>query len=124
VVLTPISRLYLAYISPISRLYLPYAAVVTPQHWKSAPSLSTPHAPPAGTVKFHFDMWGNGIAGAMSMEEMGATGRVHVSDATVARLRAEHFVVEEAHHLSVAQASELTLTLTLTLNLAVALTSP
>ena len=43
------------------------------------------YIPFTGTVKFHFDMWGNGIAGAMSMEEMGATGRVHVSDATVAR---------------------------------------
>ena len=52
-------------------------------------------------------MWGNGIAGAMSMEEMGATGRVHVSDATVAGLHTEHFVIEEAHHLSAAQASEL-----------------
>ena len=56
-------------------------------------------------MKFHFDMWGNGIAGAMSMEEMGATGRVHISDATMAQLRTTHFVVEEAHHLSVAQAS-------------------
>ena len=35
-----------------------------------------------GTVRFHFDMWGNGVIGAMKMEEMGSVGRVHVSDAT------------------------------------------
>ena len=28
-----------------------------------------------GTVRFHFDMWGNGVIGAMKMEEMGAKGR-------------------------------------------------
>ena len=35
-----------------------------------------------GTVRFHFDMWGNGVIGAMKMEEMGTVGRVHISDAT------------------------------------------
>ena len=53
-------------------------------------SLLRPLQPLTGTVKFHFDMWGNGIAGAMSMEEMGATGCVHVSDATVAEHRTMH----------------------------------
>ena len=28
-----------------------------------------------GTVRFHFDMWGAGVVGAMKMEEMGAKGR-------------------------------------------------
>ena len=50
-----------------------------------------------GTVRFHFDMWGNGIIGAVKMEEMGIAGRVHISDAT-ARL------IGEAFHLSVAHA--------------------
>lgn len=39
-----------------------------------------------GTVRFHFDMWGNGIVGAMKMEEMGVKGKLHISDATAGLL--------------------------------------
>ena len=35
-----------------------------------------------GTVRFHFDMWGNGVAGAVRLEELGVRGRVHISDCT------------------------------------------
>lgn len=31
-------------------------------------------------------MWGNGVIGAMRMEELGAKGRVHVSNTTAALL--------------------------------------
>ena len=48
-----------------------------------------------GTVRFHFDMWGNGVVGAMKMEEMGAKGRVHISDAT-AELLEDAFPLEES----------------------------
>ena len=41
------------------------------------------------------------------MEEMGSTGRVHVSDATARGLSSEHFEWEEAHQTSATQASEL-----------------
>ena len=47
-------------------------------------------------VRFHFDMWGNGIIGAVKMEEMGIPGRVHISDAT-ARLIGEEFSLSVAH---------------------------
>ena len=52
-----------------------------------------------GTVRFHFDMWGAGVAGAMRMEEMGKKGRVHVSDSTAALLGdpGTIFKFEEAH---------------------------
>ena len=39
-----------------------------------------------GTVRFHFDMWGNGVIGAMKMEELGKKDKVHISDATGAIL--------------------------------------
>ena len=39
-----------------------------------------------GTVRFHFDMWGNGVIGAMKMEEMGKKNKVNVSDVTAALL--------------------------------------
>ena len=29
-----------------------------------------------GTVRFHWDMWGNGVAGAVRLEELGQRGRV------------------------------------------------
>ena len=32
-----------------------------------------------GTVRFHFDMWGNGVNGAVRMEETGERGRVQVT---------------------------------------------
>ena len=35
-----------------------------------------------GTVRFHFDMWGGAVYGAVKMEETGEKGRVHVSDAS------------------------------------------
>lgn len=35
-----------------------------------------------GTVRFHFDMWGSGVNGAVKMEEMGERFRVHISNAT------------------------------------------
>ena len=35
-----------------------------------------------GTVRFHFDMWGAGVNGAVKMEESGERFRVHISDAT------------------------------------------
>ena len=35
-----------------------------------------------GTVRFHFDMFGNGVSGAVRMEELGTKGRVHLSDST------------------------------------------
>ena len=35
-----------------------------------------------GTVRFHFDMWGGAVYGAVKMEEQGEKGRVHISDAT------------------------------------------
>lgn len=38
-----------------------------------------------GLVRFHFDMWGNGVSGAVRMEELGQKGQVHVSN-TTARL--------------------------------------
>ena len=41
-------------------------------------------------------MWGNGIIGAVKMEEMGIPGRVHISDAT-ARLIGEEFSLSVAH---------------------------
>ena len=37
-----------------------------------------------GTVRFHFDMWGNGVRGAMHLEETGAAQRVHASNTTAA----------------------------------------
>ena len=43
-----------------------------------------------GTVRFHFDMWGNGVAGAVRLEELGQRGRVHISDCTEELVR-EHF---------------------------------
>ena len=49
-----------------------------------------------GTVRFHFDMWGNGVIGAMRMEEQGASGRVHVSN-TTADLLGKKFPLEAAH---------------------------
>mmetsp|Transcript_11917 Transcript_11917/g.38288 ORF Transcript_11917/g.38288 Transcript_11917/m.38288 type:complete len:768 (+) Transcript_11917:85-2388(+) len=39
-----------------------------------------------GTVRFHFDIWGRAVAGALRLEELGAAGRVHVSDATANHL--------------------------------------
>ena len=47
-----------------------------------------------GTVRFHFDMWGNGVAGAVRLEELGAKGRVHLSDLT-ADLVNGHFALEK-----------------------------
>ena len=41
-------------------------------------------------------MWGEGIIGAVKMEEMGVPGRVHISDAT-ARLIGEEFSLSVAH---------------------------
>lgn len=41
-------------------------------------------------------MWGEGIIGAVKMEEMGMPGRVHISDAT-ARLIGEEFSLSVAH---------------------------
>ena len=41
-------------------------------------------------------MWGEGIIGAVKMEEMGEPGRVHISDAT-ARLIGEEFSLSVAH---------------------------
>ena len=35
-----------------------------------------------GTVRYHFDMWGGAVYGAVKMEETGEKGRVHVSDKT------------------------------------------
>ena len=35
-----------------------------------------------GTVRFHFDMWGNGVNGSVKMEETGIKFRVHISDTT------------------------------------------
>ena len=35
-----------------------------------------------GTVRFHFDMWGEAVAGAVAMEEGGAKGSLHISAAT------------------------------------------
>ena len=32
-----------------------------------------------GTLRFHFDMWGAGVNGAVRMEEAGERSRVHVS---------------------------------------------
>ena len=49
-----------------------------------------------GTVRFHFDMWGAAVYGAVKMEETGEKGRVHVSDATYP-LIAERF--ETTEHL-------------------------
>jgi class 3 adenylate cyclase len=43
-----------------------------------------------GTVRFHFDMWGNGVGGAVRLEELGQRGRVHVSDCTEELVRG-HF---------------------------------
>ena len=48
-----------------------------------------------GTVRFHFDMWGNAVYGAVKMEEQGEKGRVHVSDATHA-LIADRFACTPA----------------------------
>mmetsp|Transcript_29690 Transcript_29690/g.91091 ORF Transcript_29690/g.91091 Transcript_29690/m.91091 type:complete len:1608 (-) Transcript_29690:1837-6660(-) len=39
-----------------------------------------------GTVRFHFDMWGRAMLGAVKMEETGIKGRVHLSDATAVLL--------------------------------------
>ena len=50
-----------------------------------------------GTVRFHFDMWGGAVVGAVKMEETGERGRVHISDSTY-KLIADHF--ESAPHLS------------------------
>jgi hypothetical protein len=41
-------------------------------------------------------MWGNGIIGAVKMEEMGIPGRVHISDAT-AWLIGDEFSLSVAH---------------------------
>ena len=35
-----------------------------------------------GTVRYHFDMWGGAVVGAVKMEETGEKGRVHISDST------------------------------------------
>ena len=43
-----------------------------------------------GTVRFHFDMWGNGVGGAVRLEELGVRGRVHISDCTEELVR-DHF---------------------------------
>jgi class 3 adenylate cyclase len=48
-----------------------------------------------GTVKFHFDMWGNGVIGAVRMEELGAKGHVHISN-TTAHLLGGVFNLKEA----------------------------
>ena len=50
-----------------------------------------------GTVRFHFDMWGNGVRGAMYLEEMGAAQRVHASNTTAALLSADDFELTTAH---------------------------
>ena len=39
-----------------------------------------------GTVRFHFDMWGGAVIGAMRMEELGSSGHVHLSNTTAALL--------------------------------------
>ena len=49
-----------------------------------------------GTVRFHFDMWGNGVAGAVRMEELGSKGAVHLSN-TTAQLVAGTFELASAH---------------------------
>ena len=51
-----------------------------------------------GTVRFHFDMWGNGVIGAMRMEELGAKGRVHISN-TTAQLLGDKLPLEAAHEM-------------------------
>ena len=58
-----------------------------------------------GTVRFHFDMWGGAVVGAVKMEESGEKRRVHVSDKTQALLDERLFLFE------------VTLTLTLTAHL-------
>ena len=40
-----------------------------------------------GTVRFHFDMWGGAVYGAVKMEEQGERGRVHISNATHALVK-------------------------------------
>lgn len=40
-----------------------------------------------GTVRFHFDMWGGGVNGAVRMEESGERHRVHISSSTHELLR-------------------------------------
>jgi class 3 adenylate cyclase len=52
-----------------------------------------------GTVRFHFDMWGGAVVGAVKMEETGEKGRVHISDSTLP-LVADHF--EMTKHLTAA----------------------
>ena len=47
-----------------------------------------------GTVRFHFDMWGAGVAGAVRLEELGVRGRVHMSNDT-AKLCKHNFPLEE-----------------------------
>ncbi|KAL1498553.1 hypothetical protein AB1Y20_013872 [Prymnesium parvum] len=49
-----------------------------------------------GTVRFHFDMWGPAVIGALKMEELGGRGRVHVSNATAALLPA-NWILELVH---------------------------
>ena len=50
-----------------------------------------------GTVRFHWDMWGNGVAGAVRLEELGQRGRVHISDVT-SDLIEGHFPVTPNMH--------------------------
>ena len=46
-----------------------------------------------GTVRFHFDMWGDGVRGAMHLEELGQAQRVHASNTTAALLGSAFEVV-------------------------------
>ena len=43
-----------------------------------------------GTLRFHFDMWGAGVNGAVRMEEAGERSRVHVSGARLSTCPAVH----------------------------------
>ena len=46
-----------------------------------------------GTVRFHFDMWGEAVAGAVAMEEGGAKGSLHISAATARLLPNDLFAM-------------------------------
>ena len=51
-------------------------------------------------VRFHFDMWGNGVRGAMYLEEAGSAQRVHASNTTAALLSDADFEITRAHTFS------------------------
>ena len=51
-----------------------------------------------GTVRFHFDMWGGAVYGAVKMEETGEKGRVQISDTTFALIERAFDVAPHLGH--------------------------